>query len=115
LPESDWTWAVVRSNLTELCEAAGKSMSWLLKTLHTRTLEQTATLRKIIEEGERSIHVQYILRDGETERLLLYHARIQNRCAKWIGLLGQSKADRLGLTLVQPIESLNGGSNGDQE
>ena len=35
LPEDGWTWAVVRENPTELCEAANKSMSWLLKTLHS--------------------------------------------------------------------------------
>jgi hypothetical protein len=54
-----------------------------------------------------------MLRDGETERLLLYHSRVQSRISKWLALLGQAKADRLGLTITQPIETANGeNSNG---
>jgi hypothetical protein len=52
----------------------------------------------------RSIEANYTLRDGETERLLLYHTRVQNRVAKGLSLLAQSKADRLGLTITQPLE-----------
>jgi len=37
---------------------------------------------------------------------------VQNRVAKWLALLAQSKADRLGLVMVQPSES-NNGENGD--
>ena len=111
LPEDGWTWAVVRENLTELCEAANKSMSWLLKTLRSHILEQQNTSRKTLEDGVRSIEANYALKDGETERLLLYHARVQNRIAKWLSLLAQSKADRLGLTITQPLES--NGEDGD--
>ena len=60
----------------------------------------------------RSIEANYMLRNRETERLLLYHAQVQNRVQKWLSMLAQSKADRFGLTLVEPIESLNG-DNGD--
>jgi hypothetical protein len=108
LPEGGWTWGIVRENLTELCQAAGKTMPWLLQALSNSSLEELATLRKTLEEGVRSIEANYTLRDGETERLLLYHARIQNRVAKWLSLLAQSKADRLGLTIIQP-----GGINGE--
>ena len=86
-------------------------MSWLLKTLHSHILEQWNTSRKTLEEGVRSIEANYALKDGETERLLLYHARVQNRVAKWLSLLAQSKADRLGLTITQPLDS--NGENGD--
>jgi hypothetical protein len=86
--------------------------SWLLKTLHTHAFEELATLHKMLEEGVRGIETNYTLRDGETKRLLLYHSRVQNRVAKWLALLGQSKADRLGLVMVQPSES-NNGENGD--
>jgi hypothetical protein len=113
LPEDGWTYQIVRTNLTELCEVAGKSMTWLLKALSDRVLEQLASLRETLEEGVRSIETNYILRDGETERLLLYHSRIQNRIAKWLSLLAQSKADRLGLTLVEPVELNVNGVNGD--
>jgi hypothetical protein len=105
LPEDRWTWAVVRENLAELCEAANKSMSWLLKTLHSHILEQRNTSRKTLEEGVRAIEANYALNDGETERLLLYHARVQNRIAKWLSMLAQSKADRLGLNLVEPLDA----------
>jgi hypothetical protein len=111
LPEDSWTWSVVRENLSELCEAAGKSLEWLLKTLHADVMEQLAAARKTLEDGVRAIEVNYKLKEGETERVLLYHARVQNRIAKWLSLLAQSKADRLGLTITQPLES-NGG-NGD--
>ena len=37
--------------------------------------------------------------------------RVQNRIAKWLSLLAQSKADRLGLTITEPLES--NGENGD--
>jgi hypothetical protein len=111
LPEEGWTWSVVRENLSELCEAAGKSLAWLLKTLHAQVMEELAGLRKTLEDGVRSIEANYALKDGETERLLLYHARVQNRVAKWLSLLAQSKADRLGLTITQPLES--NGDNGD--
>jgi hypothetical protein len=97
--------------LSELCQAANKSVSWLLKTLHNYVLEELATLRKMLETGVRGIETNYTLRDGERERLLLYHSRVQNRIAKWLALLGQSKADRLGLTMIQPTES-NNGENG---
>jgi hypothetical protein len=50
------------------------------------------TLRKTLEEGVRSIEANYALKNGETKRLLLYHARVQNRIAKWLSLLAQSKA-----------------------
>jgi hypothetical protein len=53
LPEDGWTWSVVQGNLTELCQAANKSMSWLLKVLHNYVLEEVATLRKTLEEGLR--------------------------------------------------------------
>jgi hypothetical protein len=111
LPEDGWTWSVVRENLSLLCEAVGKSLPWLLQTLHALVMEELATLRKTLEEGVRSIEANYALKDGETERLLLYHARVQNRIAKWLSLLAQSKADRLGLTITQPLES--NGENGD--
>jgi hypothetical protein len=111
LPEGGWTWGIVRENLTELCQAAGKTMPWLLQALSNYLLEELATLRNILEEGVRSIEANYTLRDGETERLLLYHARVQKRVAKWLSLLAQSKADRLGLTITQPLEV--NGENGD--
>jgi hypothetical protein len=111
LPEDGWRWATVRENLGALCEAAGKSLPWLLKTMHALVLEELAGLRQTLEEGVRSIEANYALKDGETERLLLYHARVQNRIAKWLSLLAQSKADRLGLTITQPLES--NGENGD--
>src|SRR5262249_46554115 len=34
LPEEGWTWRIVREHLSEICEVSGKSMPWLLKTLH---------------------------------------------------------------------------------
>ena len=111
LPEEGWTWSIVRENLSELCDASGKGMPWLLKTLHNHALEELAGLRKTLEDGLRGIEANYVLKDGESERLLLYHARIQNRVAKWLSLLAQSKADRLGLTITQPLES--NGDNGD--
>jgi hypothetical protein len=86
-------------------------MPWLLKALSNYLLEELATLRKTLEEGVRSIEANYTLPDGETERLLLYHSRVQNRVAKWLSLLAQSKADRLGLTITQPLEV--NGENGD--
>jgi len=104
LPEDGWTWSVVQENLTELCQAANKSMSWLLKTLSSRILEQLEPLRKTLEEDVRAIQANYALKNGETERLLLYHARVQNRVQKWLSMLAQSKADRLGLTLVEPLD-----------
>jgi hypothetical protein len=67
--------------------------------LHADVLEEPAGLRKTLEEGVRAIEANYALKEGETERLLLYHARVQNRIAKWLSLLAQSKADRLGLTI----------------
>ena len=75
-------------------------------------LEQRNTSRKTLEEGVRAIEANYVLKDGETERLLLYHSRVQHRISKWLNMLAQSKADRLGLTLVEPVESVNG-ENGD--
>jgi len=111
LPEDSWTWSVVRENLSELCEAVGKTLPWLLKTLHADVMEELAGLRNTLEDGVRSIEANYALKDGETERLLLYHARVQNRVAKWLSLLAQSKADRLGLTITQPLDS--NGENGD--
>ena len=114
LPEEGWTWSVVRENLSQLCEAAGKSLPWLLKTLHADILEGLASLRKTLEDGVRAIEANYALKDGETERLLLYHARVQNRVAKWLSMLAQSKADRLGLNLVEPLEQISSnGENGD--
>jgi len=104
LPEDGWTWSVVQENLTELCQAANKSMSSLLKTLSSRILEQLEPLRKTLEEDVRAIQANYALKNGETERLLLYHARVQNRVQKWLSMLAQSKADRLGLTLVEPLD-----------
>jgi hypothetical protein len=112
LPEEGWTWRIVRENLSELCEVSGKSMPWLLKTLHSHTLEELTSLRKTLEDGLRGIEANYVLKDGEAERLFLYFARLQNRVAKWLSLLAQSKADRLGLTITQPLES-NGGNNSD--
>jgi hypothetical protein len=61
------------------------------------------------------VNANYALKNAETERLLLYHARLQNRIAKWLSLLAQSKADRLGLTLTQPLESNGDNGNGDLE
>jgi hypothetical protein len=112
LPEKNWTWRIVRENLTELCEAAAKSLPWLLRTLHDHVLEGLAGLRKTLDEGMRSIEANYALKNGETERLLLYHARILHRISKWLNLLAQSKADRLGLTITQPIESNGENSDG---
>ena len=111
LPEEGWTWSVVRENLSLLCEAAGKSLPWLLKTLHAFVMEELSGLRRTLEDGVRSIETNYTLKDGEFERLVLYHARVQNRIAKWLSLLAQSKADRLGLTITQPLDS--NGADGD--
>ena len=113
LPEDGWTWSVVRENLSELCEAVGKSLSWLLKALHADVMEKLSGLHKTLEEGVCSIEANYALKDGETERLLLYHARVQNRIAKWLSMLGQSKADRLGLNLVEALDAVEIPSNGE--
>jgi len=113
LPEDGWTWRIVRENLTELCEVSGKSMPWLLKTLHGHTLEELTALRKTLEDGLRGIEANYVLKDGETERLLLYHARIQNRIAKWLRLIGESRAERAGLMYVRPAEVDGNGVGGD--
>jgi hypothetical protein len=67
LPEDGWTWSVVRENLSELCEAVGKSLPWLLKELHADVMEKLSGLRKTLEEGVRSIEANYALKDGETE------------------------------------------------
>ena len=111
LPESDWTWGMVWENLTELCAAAGKTMPWLLKTLSNSSLEELAALRKTLEDGLRGLEANYTLANGGTERLQSYHSRVQSRITKWLALLGQSKADRLGLTITQPLEV--NGENGD--
>jgi hypothetical protein len=111
-PEGEWTWGIVRENLRELAEDAHKDLGAILKSLQARVLEQIANCRKILEDGIRSVHASYVLKDGETERLLLYHSRVQHRISKWLNMLAQSKADRLGLTLVEPVESVNG-ENGD--
>src|SRR5262249_44010798 len=91
LPEDSWTWRIVRENLSELCDVSGKSMPWLLKTLHGHVLEELTTLRKTLEDGLRGIEANYVLRDGDAERMLLYHARIQNRIVKSLRLIGESR------------------------
>ena len=111
LPESDWTWRMVRENLTELCAAAGKTMPWLLKTLSNSSLEELAALRKTLEDGLRGLEVNYTLANGGTEICNPIISRVQSRITKWLALLGQSKADRLGLTIIQPA-GING-ENGD--
>jgi hypothetical protein len=116
LPEDSWTWRIVRENLSELCDASGKTVPWLLKTMYSHALEELAGLRKTLEEGVRGIECNYLLKDGEAERLLLYHARIQNRIAKWLRLIGESRAERAGLVYVSPAEvdgNGAGGENGD--
>ena len=52
LPEDGWTWSVVRENLSELCEAVGKSLPWLLKELHADVMEKLSGLRKTLEDFE---------------------------------------------------------------
>ena|SRR5215469_16521495 len=79
-------------------------MPWLLRTLHSHILEQLNTSRKTLEERVRAIQANYALEDGETERLLLYHSRVQRRISKWLNMLAQSNTDRLGLTLVESVE-----------
>jgi hypothetical protein len=111
LPQTGWTWRIIRDNLGQLCEASGKALPQLLKNLHVHLMEKIALLREVLEAGLRSIEAGYILENGETERLLLYHSRIQHRASKWLSMLAQSKADRLGLTITQPLE--NNGENGD--
>jgi hypothetical protein len=113
LPEEGWTWRIVRENLSELCDASGKTVPWLLKTMHSHALEELAGLRKTLEDGLRGIEANYVLKDGEAERLLLYHARIQNRVQKWLSMLAQSKADRLGLNLVEPLDAAQISTNGE--
>src|SRR4029077_9320833 len=48
LPEDSWTWRVVRENLNELAEASRKSVSGILKSLHSQILEQLDGLRKAL-------------------------------------------------------------------
>ena len=97
--------------MNELAEASRKSVPGILKSLHSHILEQLDGLRKALEDGLRAIQSNYALKDGETERLLLYHSRVQHRISKWLSMLAQSKADRLGLTITQPLET--NGENGD--
>jgi hypothetical protein len=116
LPEEGWSWRIVRENLSELCAASGKSLPWLLKTLHSHALEELSSLHKTLEDGLPGIEANYLLKDGEAERLLLYSARIQNRVQKWLSMLAQSKADRLGLNMVEPLDAAQiptNGANGD--
>jgi hypothetical protein len=114
LPNEDWTWATVRENLNDLAEASGKSVPGILKTLHKHVLEELENLRETLEKGAREIEANYTLRDGETERLLLYHSRVQSRISKWLALLGLARDDRLGVTTTRPIEMENG-DNGDAD
>jgi hypothetical protein len=113
LPEEGWTWRIVRENLSELCEVASKSMPWLLKTLHGHVLEELTRLRKTLKVGLRGIEANHVLKDGEFERMLLYSARIQNRVAKWLRLIGESRAERAGLVYVRPAEVDGNGAGGD--
>jgi hypothetical protein len=71
--DREWTWAIVRENLRELAQAAGKDLGAILKSLHNRVLEQLENGRKTLEEGVHSIHAAYVLKEEGTERLLLYH------------------------------------------
>jgi hypothetical protein len=114
LPVEGWTWAIVRENLGALAEGAGKSVAALLFALCRRVRDNLEELRATLAEGVRAIETNYLLKDGETERLLLYHSRVQSRIAKWLALLGLARDDRLGLTTTRPLEVTNGnGDNGE--
>jgi hypothetical protein len=106
-----WTWETVRSRLHELAKAAGKPLDVIMGTLHKAVLERYDTLRETLEEGVRTIHSHYVLHNGQHDLMILYQARITNRIAKLLSVFGQSKADRLGLTMIEP--ALANGGNGD--
>jgi hypothetical protein len=108
LPLSGWTWATIRENLNDLAEGIGKSAAALLLALCRRVRDELEELRQTLAEGVRTIETHYLLKDGETERLLLYHSRVQSRIAKWLALLGLARDDRLGLTTTRPLEVTNG-------
>jgi hypothetical protein len=108
LPLSGWTWATVRENLNALAEGVGKSVAALLLALCRRVRDDLEELRQTLAEGVRAIETNYLLKNGETERLLLYHSRVQSRIAKWLALLGLARDDRLGLTTTRPLEVTNG-------
>jgi hypothetical protein len=61
----------------------GKSVAALLLALHRHVRDDLEELRQTLAEGVRAIETNYLLKDGETERLLLYHSRVQSRIAKW--------------------------------
>jgi hypothetical protein len=112
LPVEGWTWAIVRENLNDLAEVSGKSVAALLLALCRRVRDELEELRATLVEGVRAIETHYLLKYGETERLLLYHSRVQSRIAKWLALLGLARDDRLGVTTTRPLEVTNG-INGD--
>jgi hypothetical protein len=112
LPVEGWTWAMIRENLNDLAEVSGKSVAALLFALCRRVRDELEELRATLAEGVRAIETHYLLKDGETERLLLYHSRVQSRIAKWLALLGLARDDRLGVTTTRPLEVING-TNGN--
>jgi hypothetical protein len=112
LPQtSQWTWATVRIALTELSEASGKSVSAILGVLHKETLERYDSTRATLETGLRTLEANYILHLDGMNLLTHYHDRLVGRVGKWLSLFGQAKADRLGLTHLEPDQ----GANGDRE
>jgi hypothetical protein len=76
-------------------------------------LEELTTLRKTLEKGLQGFAANYLIKQGGTERLLLYHARIQNQFVKWVRLIVESKAEREGLVYVRPAEVDGNGVGGD--
>jgi hypothetical protein len=106
-----WSWETVRGRLDELAKAAGKPLDAIMGKLHKDVLELYDTLRQTLEEGIRTIHSHYVLHNGQQDLTILYQARITNRIAKLLSIFGQSKADRLGLTMIEP--ALANGENSD--
>jgi hypothetical protein len=102
---------VVRLNLDALSSACGKSVESILAALKKKLLKQYNTARETLEPGLQIIETNYLLDYDDTERVLLYHARVQSRIAKWLQLFGQAKADRLGLIETRPLD-VNSNGNG---
>jgi len=52
-----------------------------------------------------------VLHEGQQDLTILYQARITNRIAKFLGIFGAAKSDRLGVTSVTPL--IDGNEDGE--
>jgi hypothetical protein len=103
-----WTWGVVQEGLESFSKTSGKSVEKILLAVSKQAAKERPEAEEALDQGVGQLE-RTLVHDGTTLNHE-YHSKVLGRLTKLLKLYGQAQGSRLGVNIVQ---SLNSHENGE--